>query len=277
MPKSLRQNPLKLEDQCVKTYLNYLYDEINLISKIRAYETKSVLLKKFGLQSEALFEVLQTQLSTKLRGILHDLVRQKMLDIVISRLHIWLEEVKRETEMARFSSLAYNASPAVGALGGPSSTTASSQNSYSDMFFGSSSTSYGNGVHLHPIHGGASSSSVSSSAGPSSITSTSSTATALTSPFAYASQMSAVFERVHSTAFPFIQLLQLILHRDTKVIDFSQNKYWPDLDVLQDLSKIIWRVIGDKCANVSKFIVPKELTYCSTMNQIFTNCGQNLR
>ena len=77
-------------------------------------------------------------------------------------------------------------------------------------------------------------------------------------------------------SFPRLQLFELIVHRDLKYLDFSQNKEWPDSDQMQDVSRTLWKIIGDKCHRLEKFIVPKELTYSSTMNKIFINGGQNL-
>ena len=62
------------------------------------------------------------------------------------------------------------------------------------------------------------------------------------------------------------QLFELILHREMKVIDFSQNKHLVESDVMNDVAKTLWKIISEKCTSLSKFIVPKELSYCSTMD-----------
>ena len=77
-------------------------------------------------------------------------------------------------------------------------------------------------------------------------------------------------------SFPRLQLFELIIHKDLKYLDFSQNKEWPDSEQMQDVSRTLWKIIGDKCQRLEKLIVPKELTYSSTMNKIFINGGQNL-
>ena len=51
-----------------------------------------------------------------------------------------------------------------------------------------------------------------------------------------------------------------------KVIDFSQNKHLVESDVMNDVAKTLWKIISEKCNSLSKFIVPKELSYCSTMD-----------
>ena len=77
-------------------------------------------------------------------------------------------------------------------------------------------------------------------------------------------------------SFPRLQLFELIIHKDLKYLDFSHNKEWPDSDQMQDVSRTLWKIIGDKCERLERFIVPKELTYSSTMNKIFIDGGQNL-
>ena len=87
MPRRMECTPIKLEDQCIYVYLNYLHDEMNLIFHLKNYRERSVLLKQHGLEPDLLVNRLQTQLSNNLAGILQDIVRQKMVDILISTLH----------------------------------------------------------------------------------------------------------------------------------------------------------------------------------------------
>ena len=77
-------------------------------------------------------------------------------------------------------------------------------------------------------------------------------------------------------SFPRLQLFELIIHHDLKTLDFSQNKDWPESEQMQDVSRTLWKIISDRCRKLEKLIVPKELTYSSTMNRIFLNGGQNL-
>ena len=69
-------------------------------------------------------------------------------------------------------------------------------------------------------------------------------------------------------SFPRLQLFELIIHKDLRTLDFSQNKEWPESEQMQDVSRTLWKIIGDKCQRLEKLIVPKELTYSSTMNKI---------
>ena len=87
MPRRMECTPIKLEDQCIYVYLNYLHDEMNLIFHLKNYRERSVLLKQHGLEPDLLVNRMQTQLSNNLAGILQDIVRQKMVDILISTLH----------------------------------------------------------------------------------------------------------------------------------------------------------------------------------------------
>ena len=85
MPPSKLRVPRSLEDQCIFRYLAYLKDETDIIFHMRAYETRSVLLK--NVSADAMFSTLLDQLCFGLHGILQDIVRQKMTDILIQDLH----------------------------------------------------------------------------------------------------------------------------------------------------------------------------------------------
>ena len=64
-----------------------LFTEMNLIFHLKNFKDRSVLLKKHGLESETLIARLENQMTESLTGILHDIVRQKMVDMLISTLH----------------------------------------------------------------------------------------------------------------------------------------------------------------------------------------------
>ena len=68
MPPQLRLNPPSLEDLCTSVYLNYLFEEINLIHQLKSYEEKSVLLKHYGIVPDRLVGVLQSNMKLTLRG-----------------------------------------------------------------------------------------------------------------------------------------------------------------------------------------------------------------
>ena len=69
MPPQLRLNPSRLEELCTSAYLNYLFEEINLIHQLRSYEEKSVLLKHYGIVPDRLVSVLQSNMKLTLRGM----------------------------------------------------------------------------------------------------------------------------------------------------------------------------------------------------------------
>ena len=95
MPKQIKISPIKLEDQCLHVYLNYLHDEMNLIFHLKNFQDRSVLLRQYGLAPDKLYDILQSQLSNSLQGILHDIVRQKMLDILISQMHLYISDMHK--------------------------------------------------------------------------------------------------------------------------------------------------------------------------------------
>ncbi len=61
MPSQLCFQPCRLEGLCVDVYLRYLYDEVRFISHLRRFESRSVLLQRYGLDPERLQDVLQRQ------------------------------------------------------------------------------------------------------------------------------------------------------------------------------------------------------------------------
>ena len=77
-------------------------------------------------------------------------------------------------------------------------------------------------------------------------------------------------------SFPRLQLFELVVHKDLKILDFSLNKEWSEGEQIQDISRTLWKIIGEKCRKLERFIVPKELTYSGTMNNVISNAGHNL-
>ena len=79
-------------------------------------------------------------------------------------------------------------------------------------------------------------------------------------------------------SFPhYSRLFELVCHKDLKILDFSLNKEWTESsDQIQDMSRTLWKIIGEKCRKLEKFIVPKELNYCNTMDTVISNSSQNL-
>lgn len=101
MPRQIDNSPIKLEDQCLHVYLNYLHDEMHLIFHLKNFQDRSVLLRQYGLSPDRLYDILQDQLSNSLQGILHDIVRQKMLDILISQMHLFISDMQKMFAVGR--------------------------------------------------------------------------------------------------------------------------------------------------------------------------------
>ena len=101
MPRQIKISPVKLEDQCLHVYLNYLHDEMHLIFHLKNFQERSVLLRQHGLAPDRLFQFLQSQISDSLQGILHDMVRQKMLDILISKMHLFISDMHKMFAVGR--------------------------------------------------------------------------------------------------------------------------------------------------------------------------------
>jgi hypothetical protein len=229
MPPSLKLNPSKLEDLCTRVYLNYLYDEIHLIHHLRSYEQKSVLLKHYGLVPERLIEVLQLHMKHTLRGILHDIVRQTMTDMIIQSLP---NLVAMMEEQAKSAAAASGATSLAAASAGDDAWLLDFQRPLSSLG--------------RP---------------------------AARSPFTPAAS---AIKRDVNTPFkssPIVQLLQLVLHSDTCVLDFSKNKLWPETERLQEVARTLWKIIGQQCPNLKKLVIPKELCYSSTLNSVIRTGG----
>ena len=102
MPKQIKNNPIKLEDQCMHVYLNNLHDEMHLMFYLKNFQDRSVILRqRQDLAPDKLYDILQHQISNNLQGILHDIVRQKMLDILISQLHLFINDMHKMFAVGR--------------------------------------------------------------------------------------------------------------------------------------------------------------------------------
>jgi len=214
---------------------------MNLIFHLKNFRNRSVLLKQHGLEPDALIARLQSQLTNSLTGILHDMVRQKMVNILIETLH----------------NVPVSIQDLMGVSKPPPVLCKLTDNYFSSSaFFSDSAACGGTG-----IFNGQQNQSVAFV--PCAVTSSSASCSSYGSVEQYRS-------------FPRLQLFELIIHKDLKYLDFSHNKEWPDSEQMQDVSRTLWKIIGDKCERLERFIVPKELTYSSTMNKIFINGGQNL-
>ena len=104
MPPLKLWQPRSLEDQCITRYIYYLKDETDIIFHLRAYDTRSVLLR--NVSPNAMFRTLDRQLCQGLTGILQELVRQKMTNILIQDLHNLAQEaIKTMTSSRRSDNL----------------------------------------------------------------------------------------------------------------------------------------------------------------------------
>lgn len=63
----------------------------------------------------------------------------------------------------------------------------------------------------------------------------------------------------------------MILDSSITVLDFGQNKHWTESERLGELARILWKIIGEKCHSLKKFIITKELSYSSTLNSVILN------
>ena len=53
-----------------------------------------------------------------------------------------------------------------------------------------------------------------------------------------------------------------------KILDFSKNRDWIESEEMNEFARILWKIVGEKCRVLEKFIIPKELTYSSTLNSV---------
>ena len=74
---------------------------------------------------------------------------------------------------------------------------------------------------------------------------------------------------------PIADLLELVLHSDIKALEFSKNKNWPETERLPEVARALWKIVGNRCPNLKKLVIPKELVYSSTLNTVIKN-GANL-
>jgi len=240
MPPCKLWQPKTLEDQCILRYLYYMKDETDIIFHIRAYETRSVLLR--NISPASMVRSLHKQLCLGLRGILQDIVRQKMADILIHDLHnLASEALKTMTNSRSYHILSERliADKASLRLGTGRSSPCLDDSSTSLTSF--------------PFPGLSPGSSWNSSSHSQSQTSRPST---LTSNY---------------RSLPVFQLLELVLNEDVKILDFSKNRDWLESEEMNEFARILWKIVGERCNKLEKFIIPKELTYSSTLNSVIVN------
>jgi len=245
MPPCKLWQPKSLEDQCIQRYLYYMKDETDIIFHIRAYEARSVLLR--NISPASMIRSLDKQLCLGLTGILQDIVRQKMAEILIHDLHnLASEALKTMTSSRSYQIMAERqiSEKATLRVGNGRSSPVLDSDSASPM----TSTPY---FGLTPSLPWSSSSSLHSQI---------SRPPTLTSNY---------------RSLPVFQLLELVLNESVKILDFSKNRDWIESEEMNEFARILWKIVGERCKRLQKFIIPKELTYSSTLNSVIVS-GQNL-
>ncbi len=196
-----------------------------------------MLLRHYGLVPDRLIGVLQQHMRQTLRGILHDIVRQYMIDMIIQSLPSLIAAI--DEMLARTGGGGGGAGPAAAA--GAMSLAAMPA-------FEAAAPS---DPPMMPL----------SSVGKPSREN---------SFLLNLRRRSFDFQAPFSQS-PIVQLLELVLHSDTQVLDFSQNKMWPDTDRLQEVARTLWKIVGSQCPNLRKLVIPKELCYSSTLYPVIQN------
>lgn len=90
MPEAMCEQPQRLEDICLVAYKDYLLDEFNLISQLQKFEKNSVVLKQFEVTADKSLMALEHALTTTVKGIFQDIVRQKLVEMILPELGKWL-------------------------------------------------------------------------------------------------------------------------------------------------------------------------------------------
>jgi len=245
MPPLKVWHPKSLEDLCIQRYLCYLKDETDMIFHMRAYETRSVLLR--NVSPGVMFRILDRQICTGLPGIIQDIVRNKMTAILIGDLHnLANEAIKTMTSSRSYQII-------------------------SERHIAERATSrVGNGrVNSPPsFPGNLENHDYSSSPAPSPLTNL------RASPLPWNFQpMTCRPSSLTSNyrSLPIFQLLELVLNHNVRILDFSKNREWVESEEMNEISRILWKIVGERCNMLEKFITPKELTYSSTLNSVISN------
>jgi len=240
MPPCKVWQPKTLEDQCIQRYLYYMKDETDIIFHIRAYESRSVLLR--NVNPNSMVRCLDKQLCHGLQGILQDIVRQKMADILIHDLHnLAAEAIKTLMSSRSYQILAER------------------------LITEKASLRVGNG-RTSPAPDDSSSSSPMTSLSFLNMSPTYSWSSALQSQISRPSTLTSNYRSL-----PVFQLLELVLNEHVKILDFSKNRDWIESEEMNEFARILWKIVGERCKKLQKFVIPKELTYSSTLNSVIVN------
>ncbi len=290
MPRARSHQPASLESQCIEAYMRYLYEEVNFVMHVRYFEDKSALLQRTGLSSQAMLQALDVQLACSLRGILHDIVRQKMVDLVVANLHgVVMSDRAKEGSI----SLLMQQQQQPQLPPPPPLSAAGEQHGRAAGVAGGGGVQHQNAV---PSSSSSSSSSLLSSPGGFS-------RRALTSPPPFGSQgRLPLLAQLVSPPYclpcrqlPVMQLLELVTGGggdaasggggDTafspiRKLDLGSNKQWSssqaDPERLAELARTLWKVVGERCRSLETLVIPKELSYSSTLNSAVRGNGASL-
>ena len=77
-----------------------------------------------------------------------------------------------------------------------------------------------------------------------------------------------VFNVGNYRGLPVFQLLELVLNDDVRILDFSKNRDWIESEEMNEFARILWKIVGERCKKLQKFVIPKELTYSSSLNSV---------
>lgn len=218
MPRHRLVCPISLEQQCIHFFLRYLYDEVTLVTHLRTFEDKSMVLKSYGIQADQIMCILDSLLDNGLAGIQQELVRKKMISLVIDNLHLLAQDNPEPFVIAK--------------------STLDRRSGDSNIIKRQFSSNVNNFSLVPKITN--------------------------SSPSQHRQN-------------PIMRLFELLLFKELKELDFGQNKSWStEGEKLSEVARVLWKVIGEKCSSLIKLVVPKELSYSSTLNSVIRNNSVNL-
>ena len=180
-------------------------DETDIIFHLRAYESRSVLLRHVS--PTTMFRILDRQLCLGLTGILQELVRQKMTCLLVQDLHSLAQEAIKTMTSSRSYQII--------------SERQIAERAASRVGNGRSSPTLDDSSLMPPPWSPAPPSQ------PNSLTS-------------------------NYRSLPVFQLLELILNPDVKVLDFSKNRDWLESEEMNEISRILWKIVGERCTLIEK-------------------------
>lgn len=70
---------------------------------------------------------------------------------------------------------------------------------------------------------------------------------------------------------PLLQLFELAIHKNLKVLDLSQNSNFKDGQKNEAFCRHMWDIVAERCCSLQKLILSNGLLYCSSMKQVLKN------